>query len=290
MFHAYAEAHRVAFLLHVASGMFVCLIGSNIKELSRAMLPLKELITSRSSLNDAWIREGYDLPTTLSPRWKPVQDDYHDMLLADIHRPRRYLLSFKGNVHSWEQRNFQHRWIAAEYWHDEPDVHVDTKCESSRKSGEWERYNNTNENDYGNLLLNSTFFFCPGGGGVHSFRFSESLLGGAIPVVTSDFIPPFYPDIDWSGCIIQVSDARVVDIPRLVRDILDEEVKRRQIRCNELSIVIFGNMDDHDEFYHKQLFTVAMMVWHARINSALKHQGDVADNLIKILASSKIEG
>jgi len=221
-----------------------------------------------NSMDDAYIREGYDIPLVPPPLWKPNEGSER----MDIHRPRKYLLSFKGNIMLWEQRSWQHRWIASEYWFDEPDVHVDTKCKGyTNKAVE---YKNNSSSDYGNLLLNSTFFFCPGGGGVHSHRFAETMLAGAIPVVTSDFLPPFHPEIDWSGCIIRVSEARVVDLPRIVRDIPMEEVKKRQRKCRAFADTFFpfdlSGMS-------KAWFTFSMEIWHLRVKNALRMQADVEE-------------
>lgn len=218
---------------------------------------------ARNSVDDAYYREGYDTALALVPQWQRPKN--FDRL--DVHRPRKYLISFKGNIYPWEQRSWQHRWIAAEYWYEEPDVHVDTKCESAKDVIE-EYENEGSGGDYGNLLLNSTFFFCPGGGGVNSFRFSESLLAGAIPVVTSDFVPPFHPDIDWSNCIVRVSEARVVDVPRLVREISEEEVRTRQRRCAALANAVFGNPPEPV----RQLFSMAMQVWSVRVKNALRRR------------------
>jgi hypothetical protein len=54
---------------------------------------------------------------------------------------------------------------------------------------------------------------------------------GAIPVVTADFVPPYYPEVDWSGCLIKVNEARIVDIPQIVERIDNHEVRRRQQQC-----------------------------------------------------------
>mmetsp|Transcript_5181 Transcript_5181/g.10573 ORF Transcript_5181/g.10573 Transcript_5181/m.10573 type:complete len:128 (+) Transcript_5181:2-385(+) len=115
------------------------------------------------------------------------------------------------------------------------------------------------------MLLNSPFFFCPGGGGTNSFRFAEALQGGAIPVVTGDFLPPFHPEIDWSGCIVRVSEVRVVDLPRIVREISKDDIQRRQLNCSALLDSIFGKPIDS-----RQHFSVAMQVWNIRIKSALQ--------------------
>ncbi|KAL7544932.1 hypothetical protein ACHAWF_008302 [Thalassiosira exigua] len=231
---------------------------------------------SRPSIDDSWLRSGYDTPLALLPKvvFESYSQEGHGKYKEsfrnlDIHRPRKYLLSFKGNIQAWEQRSWQHRWIAAEYWAEEKDVHVNVKCEVS--GGITKEYEQNDPDDYEKLILNSTFFFCPGGGGVNSFRFSESLLAGAIPVVTSDFLPPFSPDFDWSGCIVQVSDARVVDIPRIVREMSATDVRKRQQRCARLIDAVFGQPPDP----LRQMFSTAMKVWHIRVRNALKLQHEL---------------
>jgi hypothetical protein len=230
---------------------------------------------SNTNMDDAYIREGYDMAYSYYPAWKRPED--YDSL--DAHRPRKYLISFKGNVYPWEMRSWQHRWIAAEYWSEDPDVHVDAKCEGS--SGATLDYENTDPDDYGRALLDSTFIFCPGGGGVMSYRFAESLLVGSIPVVTSDFLPPFHPELDWRGCVVQVSDARVVDVPRMVREMSADEVRERRRRCADLTYLVYGNPSGNVTSYiAKRMFSVGMRVWNVRIKSALKRREEV-ENMIK---------
>ncbi|KAL7544808.1 hypothetical protein ACHAWF_008168 [Thalassiosira exigua] len=220
-----------------------------------------------SNMDDAWIREGYDVPLIYYPIWK--RPDNFEQL--DLHRPRRFLLSFKGDINPGTQRSWQHRWIASEYWYAEPDdVHVDTKCQNS--SSVVQNYVNTQPEDYSNLLLDSTFLFCPGGGGINSFRFAEVLLAGAIPVVTSDFLTPFHPDVDWSGCVVRVSDARVIDAPRIVRRISAEEVIDRQKTCARLVDASFGKVHG---LIRKHMFFVSMGIWRARIQSALEQKSRI---------------
>ena len=112
---------------------------------------------SPHSMDDAYNREGFDTPLGLYPNWRRPEETKE---LDDIERPRKYLLSFKGNIYTWEQRSWQHRWIAEEYWHGEEDVYVDTSCKSSPLFRS--DYANKDPDNYGQLLLNSTFFFCPG--------------------------------------------------------------------------------------------------------------------------------
>ena len=214
--------------------------------------------TSSYSVDDAMNRHGYDLPTALLPKWRNPKPD---QLKGDLHRPRRFILSFKGTVHGRESLDWQYRWIASEYWVGD-DVHVDSRCRETFSS-KLSKY--TEEISYVELLLNSTFVFAPGGESVNSFRFGEALQAGAIPVVTSNYVPPFHPDVDWNGCIVRVSDARVVDTPRIVRSIPPEEVKSRQVVCSRLTEKVFGDpVDDRESF------SLAMKLWQVRIQDALQ--------------------
>lgn len=223
--------------------------------------------TSSYSVDDAMNRHGYDLPTALLPKWRnPNRAKDKD----DLHRPRRFILSFKGTAHDWESLDWQYRWIASEYWFGD-DVHIDSRCRETSLS-KLSKY--TDEIDYVELLLNSTFVFSPGGASVNSFRFGEALQAGAIPVVTSNYVPPFHPDVDWSDCIVRVSDARVVDTPRIVRSIPPQEVKSRQIVCSRLTEKVFGDpVDDRESF------SLAMKLWQVRIQDALQKRSHLSSLL-----------
>ncbi|CAB9522508.1 Exostosin family [Seminavis robusta] len=232
--------------------------------------------TSQVSADDAFSREGFDTPMGLYPKWKRPEQ-YREL---DINRKRRLILSFRGAVYSWEQRYWQHRWIASEYWEKASDISVDTKCGIKRIKPEMdeEKRLNPGKIDYEvkdgkaheEMLLNSTFVFCPGGGGANSFRFPEALSADAIPVVTSDFLPPFSPEVDWSNCLVRVSEARVVDIPNIVRTIPEEEIRKRRKECKLLYDKVYGNEIS-------QHFTVAMQVWAIRIKSALRRKFEMLD-------------
>jgi len=121
------------------------------------------------------------------------------------------------------------------------------------------------------LLASSVFTFCPGGGGVNSYRFAEVLGMGSIPIVTTDFVPPFWPDYDWSGCLLEVTEARIIDLPRRVRAISAEEIEQRQTRCAELFSLTIGWMrrdSDLDGFTldsDETAFITAMHLWARRI-------------------------
>jgi hypothetical protein len=219
-----------------------------------------------SSLMDANIRKGYDMALARTKSFHISEQKYTEVL-ESIGQPRKWLVAFKGNIYNdWSQIWWAHRWMAAEYWprpKDDPEVAVDVTCDIKQ--------NYTDAYDYLSLLTNSTFAFCPGGGATQSFRFTEALGLGAIPVTTPDLLPPFAYDLDWSGCVVQVSEARIVDLPRILRQIPRKEILQRQQRCQELFKITVGWIPDPhvpNEWkidVDRTLFMTSLKVWKWRI-------------------------
>ena len=233
------------------------------------MINYQHAALATGALMDANIRRGYDLPLA---RFNQDTGGFRTRVLPVDNEvaPRRYLLSFKGNIFAWPQVWWQHRWLAAEYWNTnspDSDVFLDVTCPG--------KVNYTYPiSSYGELLLNSTFGFAPGGGGVGSYRFGEVLGLGAIPVVLPDFLPPMWPDLDWSGCIVRVSEARIVDLPRILGSISKGEIRSRQKRCKRLfrQTIGWNQIIDNSSASTlweidsgKRAFLTSMKVWHARI-------------------------
>ena len=185
------------------------------------------------ALTDAHIRLGYDFVLHLPQRWGRPMSYSH----LDLHRPRRLLLSFKGGMmgRTMLRQYYSHRWLAAEYWERSDDVAVDVVCRNA-----FHRDIPYETDAYEEWLLNSTFVFCPGGSGVSSYRFTEALSADAIPVVLSNLLPPLYPEVDWSQCIVRISEARIVDLPRILREMPTSEVQSRQRHCRRLLLTVLG--------------------------------------------------
>jgi hypothetical protein len=57
---------------------------------------------------------------------------------------------------------------------------------------------------------------------------------GCIPIVMAHFMPPFSPELDWSGCLLTTSEGRIADLPRLLRSISKEDIAARRERCAHL--------------------------------------------------------
>jgi len=153
------------------------------------------------SLSEAYLRSGYDMSLAYQPKnWGrnvPASQ-------VDIHRPRKWLLSFRGRVIDVfglsgnvlpNSPYYLHRWMAAEYWEDSPDVLVDVQClENKLLPPRGLTEYKLPASIYNDMIWNTTFGFAPGGNSVGSYRFSEILSTGGIPVVTQDFVAPLAPD------------------------------------------------------------------------------------------------
>jgi hypothetical protein len=234
------------------------------------------------TLSRAHLRTGYDLVLPLPRVWaRPVPPQH-----VNIHRPRKWLLSFRGSIQDSLHPYYQHRWLAAEYWENANDVVVDVQCKHRKLLGGKATYKpyRMDASSYDDMIWNSTFGFSPGGSSVGSYRFGEVLSTAGIPVVTQDFAPPLSPEVDWSKCIVIVSEARIVDLPRILRNIPQEEIRMRQQACWQLLQHVIGDHQKqgdngwrHDD---RITFAKAMDVWAIRISNAIK-QGEQLEVLNK---------
>ena len=86
--------------------------------------------------------------------------------------------------------------------------------------------------DYNRLLCDSIFALCPAGAGPNSLRLWEALATGAIPVLLGP--QPALPaggtlaQIDWEGIVLRVPEDAVEELPRLLRALSVDELRRRQ--------------------------------------------------------------
>jgi hypothetical protein len=87
--------------------------------------------------------------------------------------------------------------------------------------------------DYCRVLHESIFVLCPRGYGFSSFRTTEALQYGAIPIYISDsFIVPFDLNFNYYGLMIH-SDT-VDHLPEVLDNIPDMEIITKQDRCKQI--------------------------------------------------------
>jgi hypothetical protein len=84
-------------------------------------------------------------------------------------------------------------------------------------SPEWFTHSADRKNEYVMRLLSSKFVLCPRGIGPATFRTYEAMALGRAPVIVSEeWMPPDGPD--WTKFSLVVSESRICDLPRLVRE------------------------------------------------------------------------
>jgi Exostosin family len=241
--------------------------------------------------SDAWtsslFRPGFDQALPLPRHWHRKENHAAHLATSsradsvatlDIHRPRKWLLTFRGNIRDGPQPYYQHRWLAAEYWNadnKEDDIFVDVRCEHSVLFGSILHTIKDYEypgSIYDELMWESTFGFAPGGSGVGSYRFGEILSTGGIPVVTHDLVLPLAPEMDWSDCVVRVSEARIIDLPRRLRSMPAAEVRNRQRRCWHLFQSVLGDKRLEEGKWtsdERVTFARSMEIWSVRVSHAL---------------------
>jgi Exostosin family len=259
------------------------------------------------ALTMATWRPQYDISLPLARQWHRPQSPE----TVDIHRPRPWLLSFRGSIQNTRHVHYQHRWLAAEYWsttttattannmsNSNSDVWINVQCKtvhtwtSNQKviaqpyDGDGD--NKGNNQEYSDMMWNSTFGFAPGGSGAGSFRFGEILSTGGIPVLVqqhsdhhqSSWVPPLYPEetivgSDWTRCIVFVEERYLIDLPRILRQMSVYEIRQRQEHCWRLFHGIIGDVTDEANGGDwredvRVTFTRAMEIWALRIAHAME--------------------
>ena len=105
--------------------------------------------------------------------------------------------------------------------------------------------------DYGEMLLSSTFTLVPRGHSRFSHRLGEAVAAGAIPVVISDgLILPFEPPpqsaaglIDWTDISVRVPEARANETLDILHSIPPERVRDMKRRLGEVYRNYFSTFD-----------------------------------------------
>lgn len=88
--------------------------------------------------------------------------------------------------------------------------------------------------DYVDLLKNSTFGFVVPGDAHYSFRLTEVLKAGSIPVIIDDELTPPYGLPDFAGWAVQIPEASMIGAADVLRKFSDEEICAMQRSGQEL--------------------------------------------------------
>ena len=93
-------------------------------------------------------------------------------------------------------------------------------------------YEHTNGMTYPELLLSSQFVAVPRGDNLYSYRFSEVLSSGAIPVLihNQEWVLPFRHEIvQWERCVVWINVEQIPETISILQNIsISEQCQRRQ--------------------------------------------------------------
>ena len=112
------------------------------------------------------------------------------------------------------------------------DVIIKIRSEWFRPTEEKELIQQRHE--YLDIMSRSRFSLCPRGDVPLTYRITESLYAGAIPVIIADDLT-LPPGIDWSECVIQVKEQDIESIDKVIRAICPSREKSMYKACLELA-------------------------------------------------------
>lgn len=169
----------------------------------------------------------------MPPMIKKVQlsnDDIQDIDSCQAEHRRRFLLTYTGNLRSGQSTIFHARGSFREF--------DDGKRVLIRRYFLPEYNNSVLGNlTYEEVLSNSVFSLAARGDNKYSYKFSEILSAGAIPVVLSDdWMYPFRPElVDWSECAVIMPEKDAGEPTMAVLKALSEEQRcRMRKRCYDI--------------------------------------------------------
>lgn len=193
-----------------------------------------------TDLQETMRRSGFDISIPLPAHYRI--HEYQSVNALD----RKYLATFRGLRYIGFTDDGVFR-SSKEFrgMHNGKDVIVATTCEHQTNS--FHRKNHPElgadcEEDkalyalYNFIdLMNTTFALVPAGRQPASYRFTEVLSAGAIPVLIADnYVKPFDTLIPWHKCVIQFPTTEMHRIVKTLRAVKDEEKVTRQRNCLQI--------------------------------------------------------
>lgn len=194
-----------------------------------------DAIIAKVGLSEFHYRRGVDVSMPLfgmvdfkpTERRAPIED-------------RKFLLTFRGtrSARSDAMRNELYRidndkdivlLVACRFFGDPTAGRDGTQGYDSNCSSQEERFE---KYTYTELILGTRFSLIVEGFGYHSFRLTEVLAAGSIPVIVVDhYVLPYETLLDWDNFAIRVPEHRFLEIPDILRSIPPARVRAMQKRA-----------------------------------------------------------
>ncbi len=176
------------------------------------ILDREDILWVREDLGDHMLcRDGEVVRGVTVP---PIARVIPDPLLSEQANARRYQLSFQGQCQGGWHTCSNVRPMLKKLFDGFHSDAVHFRCtERNTFSDEMQRQYSES--------MNATFILSPHGDGRWNYRFSETILAGAIPVVIADGLTlPFDGVIDWINAIVRISEKELKNF-RTPQDLLE---------------------------------------------------------------------
>jgi len=95
--------------------------------------------------------------------------------------------------------------------------------------------------EYTFWMMNAKFVFCPGGGGEFSWRFTETLAAGAVPIVMRSNLLP--TGVNWDDCVVTTDLKSMHNLLSLLGTRYLGEWNERSRRCSEIFLSHFASLE-----------------------------------------------
>jgi hypothetical protein len=182
-------------------------------------------ITASKEQHDLKVDQGLPPPAVAKIELADEEVREIESCRAEATSNRPYLFSFVGSVFNQARRDLVDL-------HDPASGVVSLRIpdfQDKRESGELSV-------TFSELLRHSAFAAAPIGDNLFSYRFTEVLSAGAIPVVHSDgWVLPFRQElVNWTECLLHLPEASASDTLRILRSISPQQRCRMRRRCREI--------------------------------------------------------
>jgi len=182
-------------------------------------------MVSKVGWSTRFYRPHFDIAFSLPPSFDPQRLLQNwDRWKGDLGRTPRFFATFKGSFTSEVRQALT-------------DLHAP-------EQGVVVTHKSVKAYDYGELLLDTQFALCPRGNGLASYRLAEAALAGAIPVIIADDqVLPFEELLDWRSLAVVIPEARVRDIPDILRSIPAPTVRRMRCRLYTTALPLLRSLE-----------------------------------------------
>ena len=147
--------------------------------------------------------------------------------IRNAHQNRSYFLTFKGNFQTYSLRSK----LAALHDPEAGILILNSGSESSKSY------------DYNDLMSGTNFTLVVRGDALFSYRYSEAVCSGSVPVLLADsWIPPLDPVIPFASYGVQIKESEWPDMVKILRGIDEEAVVAMQRNALKLCHHSFLNV------------------------------------------------